>query len=162
MRTVFAAVIFILVGCRHVPEDIPPPLYDMNFYFVSKVPIGSGDVHGVKLESRVYKKNADSTFIYEVQYSDPLHFNVPEYLALYDSIFHRSKPNCSLESKKWFSVQVKYFDFELPIGTQNYRTQVFALDTSWVTCYAPEDFTEVFVWPDDTLRYIKIFDQFFD
>jgi hypothetical protein len=52
-------------------------------------------------------------------------------------------------------------DYDLPIGSQNYRAQVFALDTSWVTCYAPEDFTEVFVWPDDTLRYVKTFDQFF-
>jgi hypothetical protein len=162
MRVTLIVGILLLAACRHVPEDIPPPLYDMNFYFVSKVPIGSDDVHGVKLESKVYKKNADSTSIYWGQYSDPLHFDVPEYLELKDSIFHRSKPNCSIESKKWFSVLVQYFNFNLPIGSQNYRTQVFALDTSWVTCYTPEDFTETFVWPDDTLRYIKTFDQFFN
>ncbi len=154
-------VIIVLVGCKHVPEEIQPAFYDMEFYFVSKVPIGTDHVHGVKLESRVYKQNADSTFIYEVQYSDPLHFNVPEYLALKDSIFHRSKSNCSIESKKWFSVQINYIDFTIQ-GNQSYRTQVFALDASWVTCYVPEDFTETFVWPDDTLRYIKTFDQFFN
>jgi hypothetical protein len=164
---IFRAVffLFVLMGCRHEPlvvEEEGPPLYDQQFIFLMSQPIGTNDVYWVTLESRSYKANADSTFVRNATYRDPDHFSNPEGFDMLDSINHFHRPGYSIGSKKWFSVQVSYFNLDLPIGEQNYRTQIFELDSNWVFCNEPEDFTEKFVWPIDTLRYIKTFDEFFN
>jgi hypothetical protein len=164
---IFRAVffLFVLMGCRHEPiEPIVPedPTYTMRFVFVNRSNSGFGDVHAVKLISRSYKVNADSSFVYMTTYADPDSFDPPPGTELKDSIVHFSKNNYSPGSKKWFSVQVQFYDFGLPFGQTHYRTQIFELDSNWVFCNEPEDFTEKFVWPEDTLRYIKTFDEFFN
>jgi hypothetical protein len=156
-------ICFLLLGCRHevIPiEPEKPALYDAQFIFLMGQPIGTDDVHYVTLESRSYKLNADSTFVKNAAYRDPVHFTNPEGYDMLDSINHFQRKGYAMGSKKWFSVQVGYFNFDLPIGERNYRTQIFELDSTWVFCNEPEDFTEVFVWPDDTLRYLKTMDEF--
>jgi hypothetical protein len=38
------------------------------------------------------------------------------------------------------------------------RMEFILSDTNWFKMYEPEDFTETFVWPEHTNRYIKITD----
>ena len=163
MKRLFYTCIFLIgsLGCKHDPDIVlaTEELYDIKFVFVNHDPNGFGEVNAINLESWAYKQNSDSTFISSTTYSDPEKFPNVGGPELSDSIVHRIVSNCSIGSKKAYLVQIKYFDWSTGSG-HNYRTQVFSLDTVWTYCNEPNDFTEKFVWPDDTLRYVKTVDVY--
>ncbi|MFM9986913.1 MAG: hypothetical protein ACKVOK_16855 [Flavobacteriales bacterium] len=152
----FAAILSLLLAlsCRHDPEIVIDPCpggYPLIFGFVNQ---GDTTVTLIDLESKCYRANVDSSNIFYRQY-ESLEFDPDDRFPLQDSIIHKQFPCATPSSFKWMWVKIVQREQD----GSTIRITNWELDTAnWVYMYEPEDFTEIFHWPEDTLRYIKTYD----
>jgi hypothetical protein len=154
-----------IAGCRHepiLPETGPcDGGYELKYYFERG---GDTNLKVVVLTVTSYNSRVDSSYQVAEAYSDSLMFSVaPNFLTeTIDQPFSLSHHfNCFYPgSTKFMKVDLR---MSHPDSASNVRRRMeFILsDTNWVKMYEPEDFTETFIWPEDTNRYIKITDYWF-
>jgi hypothetical protein len=154
-----------IAGCRHEPI-LPEPGpcdggHELRYYFETG---GDTNLTVVVLTVTSYNSRVDSSYQVAEAYSDSLMFSVaPNFLTeTIDQPFSLSHHfNCFYPgSTKFMKVDLR---MSHPDSASNVRRRMeFILsDTNWVKMFEPEDFTETFVWPEDTNRYIKITDYWF-
>jgi hypothetical protein len=154
-----------IAGCRHEPI-LPEPGpcdggYELKYYFERG---GDTNLKVVVLTVTSYNSRVDSSYQVAEAYADSLSFpDANQFLTeTIDQPFSLSHHfNCFYPgSTKYMKVDIRLTHPDS--APDVYRRMEFILsDTNWVKMYEPEDFTETFVWPEDTNRYIKITDYWF-
>lgn len=153
------------VGCKHEPI-LPEPGpcdggYPLKYYFERG---GDTNLKVVVITVTSYNSRVDSSYQVAEAYSDSLMFSVaPNFLTetIDQSFYLDGAFNC------FYPGSTKYMKVDLRMNHPDsspdvFRRMEFILsDTNWVKMFEPEDFTETFVWPEDTNRYIKITDYWF-
>ena len=146
-----------IVGCRQEPIVIETVTetceggYPLIFGYVN---LGDTTVKKIDLEAKCYRINVDTSSIVYRQY-ESLEFDPDDQFPLSDSLIHLQYPCATPGSWKWMFVRIIQKN---PDGTHIRITTWELSTTDWVYMYEPEDFTEIFHWPDDTIRYTKVYD----
>ena len=154
-----------IAGCRHEPILPEPGPCDggseLKYYFERG---GDTNLKVVVLTVTSYNSRVDSSYQVAEAYADSLSFpDANQFLTeTIDQPFSLSHHfNCFYPgSTKYMKVDIRLTHPDS--APDVYRRMEFILsDTNWVKMYEPEDFTETFIWPEDTNRYIKITDYWF-
>lgn len=157
MQLACMLTILLAMACRHETlvepiVDTCPGGYPLVFGFVNQ---GDTTVKLIDLETKCWRANVDSSYIYYTQY-ESTDCDPDDLVPLQDSLVHRYYSCATPGSYKWMWVKVAQREPDCSI----IRVTEWELNTSdWVYMYEPEDFTEYFRWPEDTLRYIKVCDS---
>ncbi len=156
MQILSILALLLAMACKHETlvepiVDTCPDGYPLRFGFVNH---GDTTIKKIDLESKCWRANVDSSAIVYRQY-ESLEFDPDDQFPLTDSLIHLQFSCATPGSWKWMWVKIIQKN---PDGT-HIRISIWELDTTnWVYMYEPEDFTEIFHWPEDTLRYIKTYD----
>ncbi|MFM9985214.1 MAG: hypothetical protein ACKVOK_08285 [Flavobacteriales bacterium] len=152
-------LVALCLSCRHdtlVEPPLPDPCpngFEQIFGFINH---GDTTVKIVDLDSKTYHVNTNLSHYDYTQYRSIQMYPDAQY-PLSDSLIHRSYDCVEPDSYKWMLVKITQKN---PDGA-HIRISTWELDTTdWVYMYEPEDFTEFFHWPEDTLRYIKTDDWY--
>jgi hypothetical protein len=150
------------LGCRHEPI-LPEPGpcddgYELNYVFRRG---GDTNIKGLILTVTTYNSRVDSSYQVMQGYADSI--EVPSatmYIreVIKQPFYFERAFNCFYAgSTKFMKVDVRLTHPDSAPDVVR-RMEFILSDTNWVKMFEPEDFTETFVWPEDTNRYIKITD----
>lgn len=163
-RSYIIFVVFMLaalLGCKHETLIEPGPCdagYSLKYYFVYD---GDTLVRSVTITVSSYNARVDSSYEAYRVYQDSI--NPTGGIAFLSetidhSYYSENWFNCFTPgSTKWMKIDIR---LSHPDSAANviHRMEFVLSDTNWVKMYEPEDFTEIFTWPEDTNRYIKVTD----
>ena len=151
-----------IAGCRQEPILPEPGPCDggneLNYIFRRG---GDTNIRGLIITVTSYNSRVDSSYQVMQGYGDSIanpmaDLYIEEYIN--QPFFVNGAFNCFYPgSTKFMKVDLR---LSHPDSASNVRRRMeFILsDTNWVKMFEPEDFTETFIWPEDTNRYIKITD----
>jgi hypothetical protein len=152
----------VIVGCKHEPI-LPEPGpcdggHELKYYFERG---GDTNLKLLILTVTSYNSRVDSSYQVAQAYGDSIQFpDASKFLTetIDQSFYVDGAFNCFYPgSTKFMKVDLRLAH---PDSASNvrHRMEFILTDTNWVKMFDPEDFTETFVWPEDTNRYVKITD----
>ena len=151
-----------IAGCRHEPILPEPGPCDggneLNYIFRRG---GDTNIKGLILTVTTYNSRVDSSYQVMQGYADSI--EVPS-ASMYIREVINQPFSLSHHFNCFYPGSTKYMKLDIRLTHPDSapdvvrRMEFILSDTNWVKMFEPEDFTETFIWPEDTNRYIKITD----